>query len=102
MGMVSILGSMEEDPGGLGSKIATAFIATMYGVASANVLWLPFAARIKSKAEREKMVNDLIIEGLLSVQAGESSRIIKEKLNLSLMESMSGKSNTSNAKAVEE
>lgn len=91
MGMVSILGSMEENPGGLGSMIATAFIATMYGVASANVLWLPFASRIKSKAERERMVNDLVIEGLLSIQAGESSRIIKEKLNLTLMESMGNK-----------
>ena len=91
MGMVSILGSMEEDPGGLGGKIATAFLATMFGVGSANVLYIPLANRIKAKAERETMINDLIIEGLLSIQAGENPRIIKEKLNLTLLEKMSGK-----------
>lgn len=95
MGMVSILGSMDEDPGGLGVKIATAFLATMLGVGSANIIYIPFANRIKAKAEREKMINDLIIEGLLSIQAGENPRIIKEKLNLSLLEKMSGKGGSS-------
>lgn len=91
MGMVVVLGSMEANPGGLGEKIATAFLATMYGVGAANLLWLPMADRIKQKAEMEKMINDLIIEGLLSIQAGENPRIIKEKLNLALLEKMSGK-----------
>jgi chemotaxis protein MotA len=91
MGMVSILGSMDADPGGLGSKIATAFLATMLGVGTANIVYLPFATRIKNKAAREKMINDLIIEGLLSIQAGENPRIIKEKLNLTLLEKMNGK-----------
>jgi len=57
----------------------------------ANLVYLPFAGRIKSKAEREAMISDLIIEGLLSIQAGENPRIIKEKLNLALIEKMSGK-----------
>lgn len=91
MGMVVVLGSMEAEPGGLGEKIATAFLATMFGVGSANLIYLPFADRIKQKAESEKMINDLIIEGLLSIQAGENPRIIKEKLNLALLEKMSGK-----------
>jgi chemotaxis protein MotA len=95
MGMVSILGSMDEDPDGLGGKIASAFIATFYGIATANLLWLPMAGRIKAKASKEKLVNDLIVEGLLSIQAGENPRIIKEKLNLSLMEKLSGKKGTS-------
>lgn len=91
MGMVNVLSSMDANPGGLGEKIATAFLATMFGVGSANLLWLPFADRIKQKAEGDKMINDLIIEGLLSIQAGENPRIIKEKLNLTLLERMSGK-----------
>jgi len=100
MGMIQVLGSMEAEPGGLGGKIATAFLATMFGVGSANLLWLPFADRIKQKAEGEKMVNDLVIEGLLSIQAGENPRIIKEKLNLTLLEKMSGKGKAkSDAKA---
>jgi chemotaxis protein MotA len=90
MGMVGILKEM-DDPSVLGPKISGAFLATLYGVGFANLIWLPWAGRIKLKAEREKMINDLIIEGLLSIQAGENPRIIKEKLNLSLLEKMSGK-----------
>lgn len=91
MGMVNVLGSMEAEPGGLGEKIATAFLATMFGVGAANLIFIPFASRIKANAESDKMINDLIIEGLLSIQAGENPRIIKEKLNLALLEKLNGK-----------
>lgn len=91
MGMVHVLGSMDADPSGLGEKIAVAFLATLFGVGFANLLFIPCAGRIKAKAEGEKMINDLIIEGLLSIQAGENPRIIKEKLNLTLLEKLSGK-----------
>jgi chemotaxis protein MotA len=91
MGMVNILKEMGGDTAALGRSIATAFVATLYGVLFANAVYLPFANRIKSKAERDAMINDLIIEGLLSIQAGENPRIIKEKLNLALLEKMSGK-----------
>jgi chemotaxis protein MotA len=96
MGMVSILKDM-DDPSTLGPKISGAFIATLYGVGFANLVWLPWANKIKVKAEREKMINDLIIEGLLSIQAGENPRIIKEKLNLALLEKMSGKKSSKSA-----
>jgi Flagellar motor component len=91
MGMVNVLSSMDAEPGGLGEKIAVAFLATLFGVGSANLLFIPFAGRIKANALSEKMVNDLIIEGLLSIQAGENPRIIKEKLNLTLLEKLNGK-----------
>lgn len=99
MGMVQVLSSMEAEPGGLGEKIATAFLATMFGVGTANLLFIPCAGRIKAKAASEKMVNDLIIEGLLSIQAGENPRIIKEKLNLALLEKMNGKGGSTKAAA---
>lgn len=89
MGMISILRDL-SDPLALGPKISSAFIATMYGVAFANLVWLPFGSKIKAKAARETMINELIIEGLLSIQAGENPRIIKEKLNLNLMEKLNG------------
>ena len=89
MGMISILRDL-SDPLALGPKISSAFIATMYGVAFANVVFLPFAGKIKAKAARETMISELIIEGLLSIQAGENPRIIKEKLNLALMEKLNG------------
>jgi len=90
MGMVQVLSTMNDDPSSLGSKVAVAFLATLFGVASANLVFLPIAGRIKSKAEEETMINDLIIEGLLSLQAGENPRIIKEKLNLTLLEKING------------
>ncbi len=90
MGMISILRDL-SDPLALGSKISGAFVATMYGVGFANILFLPLASKIKVKASRETMINELIIEGLLSIQAGENPRIIKEKLNLNLMEKLNSK-----------
>ena len=89
MGMLNILKDL-SDPLGLGPKIAGAFVATFYGISTANLLWLPFGNKIKVKAERETMINEIIIEGLLSIQAGENPRIIKEKLNLNLMEKLNG------------
>ena len=90
MGMVSILKNL-TNPEELGPMISVAFVATLYGVLFANMFWLAFANKIKVKAGREKMITDLIIEGLLSIQAGENPRIIKEKLNLALLEKMSKK-----------
>lgn len=90
MGMVSILKDL-SNPDELGPKISVAFVATLYGVMFANLFWIAFATKIKAKAEREKMISDLIIEGLLSIQAGENPRIIKEKLNLTLLEKMNKK-----------
>lgn len=100
MGMISILKDL-SDSDALGPKISSAFIATMYGVAFANLVWLPFGTKIKAKAARETMINEIIIEGLLSIQAGENPRIIKEKLNLNLMEKLNGAKNKSVATAEE-
>lgn len=88
MGMVNILGKMGSDTVELGRNIAVAFVATLYGVMFANILFFPIAARIRAKIEREIVCDELIIEGLLSIQAGESALIIKEKLNLELMEKL--------------
>ncbi len=98
MGMISILKDL-SDPLALGPKIAAAFIATFYGVGFANIVLLPFANKIKSKAGRETMISEIIIEGLLSIQAGENPRIIKEKLNLALMEKLSGNGKKKTAEA---
>jgi len=79
MGLVMVLGNL-SDPSKLGGAIAAAFIATLYGVSSANVLWLPFSSKIKIKAEKQALLMELILEGVLSIQAGENPRVIREKL----------------------
>lgn len=80
MGLISVLGNLSS-PEELGKSIAVAFVATLYGVASANLLWLPFGKKLKVKGKKEKMINDIIVEGLLSIQAGENPRVLREKLN---------------------
>jgi len=79
MGLVHVLSNI-SDPGNLGPSIALAFIATFYGVGSANLLWLPIAAKLKNKSTKERLVQEMIMEGILSIQAGENPTIIREKL----------------------
>ncbi|MEA1960908.1 MAG: flagellar motor protein [Bacillota bacterium] len=79
MGLVHVLSSL-EDPDSLGGSIAVAFIATLYGVASANVLWIPFATKMKLKTEKQSQLMEMVLEGILSIQAGENPRVIREKL----------------------
>jgi chemotaxis protein MotA len=79
MGLVHVLGNI-QDPDTLGPAIASAFLATLYGIATANLLWIPFATKLKTKTARQVSLMELILEGVLSVQAGENPRVIREKL----------------------
>lgn len=79
MGLVNVLGRM-DDPGALGPAIAVAFIATLYGVGFANLLWLPIAAKLKTKHKKEMFYREICLEGILSLQAGENPAFIREKL----------------------
>lgn len=79
MGLVHVLGNLQS-PDALGPAIATAFIATLYGVASANVVYLPIAAKLKNRSKQEMLSRDLMIEGILSIQAGENPTILRHKL----------------------
>ncbi|GGH76440.1 chemotaxis protein MotA [Pullulanibacillus pueri] len=79
MGLVHILGQL-DDPQSLGPSIAVAFIATLYGVASANMIYLPLYNKVKARLNEEIMMMELQAEGLLSIQYGENSTILKSKL----------------------
>lgn len=79
MGLVHVLSNV-ADPDELAGAIAVAFLATLYGVGSANVLWIPFATKCKTKATKQVLLMELILEGVLSIQAGENPRVIREKL----------------------
>ncbi|MBM7856062.1 chemotaxis protein MotA [Desulfohalotomaculum tongense] len=86
MGLVHVLGSI-EDPDSLGPAIAMAFAATLYGVAAANVLYFPVAARLKNLNKKELLLKELQIEGVLSLQAGYNPILIRERLNAFLRNS---------------
>jgi chemotaxis protein MotA len=83
LGLVHVLENLSE-PEKLGHLIAGAFIATLWGVLAANVFWLPLGNKIKRMAEIECHHMEIVLEGVLSVQAGSNPRIIEQKL-LSLM-----------------
>ena len=80
MGLVHVLENLAE-PEKLGHLIAAAFLATLWGVLSANVFWLPVSSRLKRLSELEAARMELVIEGVAAIQAGANPRIIAQKLN---------------------
>jgi len=79
MGLVSVLSNL-ADPSGLGESIATAFIATLFGVGAANILWLPVSANLKGKDQAEVAERRLALAAILAIQAGDNPRIVSQKL----------------------
>ncbi|HXQ98814.1 MAG TPA: flagellar motor protein [Pseudomonas sp.] len=79
MGLIHVMGNL-ADPNQLGSGIAVAFIATIYGVASANLILLPVANKLKAVAIRQSRYREMLLEGLLSIAEGENPRSIELKL----------------------
>jgi len=79
MGLVHVLGSISS-PETLGPAIAVAFMATLYGVGSANVLWLPLATKLQNISKKEILVKQLMMEGVVSLQAGYNPVLIRERL----------------------
>lgn len=80
MGLVHVLSNLER-PETLGPSIALAFIATLYGVGSANVLWLPIAEKLKNISKKEAVLREMMLEGIMSIQAGYNPILIRERLN---------------------
>lgn len=79
MGLIHVLGNL-SDPNSLGPAIAVAFTATLYGVSSANVIYLPIANKIKVRSKQSISEMELMLEGILALQAGENPQLIKKKL----------------------
>jgi chemotaxis protein MotA len=80
MGMTTVLGSMGSDTSALGAHIASAFLATMYGIGIANLIWLPLGSHIKVIAEDESDYQEVVLEGLMAIQSGEPSSRLKDRL----------------------
>lgn len=79
IGLVNMLQAM-DDPGAIGPAMAVALITTLYGSLLANWVCTPTSAKLKVRNEEEMQGKQIIIEGLLSIQAGENPRVIEEKL----------------------
>lgn len=79
IGLVNMLQAM-DDPSALGPNMAVALITTLYGSLLANWLCAPVSSKLKENNGQEVMLKEIMIEGLLSIQAGENPRVIEEKL----------------------
>lgn len=79
MGLIHVMGNL-ADPSALGAGIAVAFVATIYGVALANLFFLPFAAKLKSLIHNQTQFRTMIVEGIISIAQGENPRNIETKL----------------------
>jgi chemotaxis protein MotA len=86
LGLIHVMENL-ADPSKLGSGIAVAFVATVYGVGSANLLFLPLANKIKLKLKEEAAMRIMIIIGLVGLAQGENPRLLQEKLEGYLPES---------------
>lgn len=79
MGLIHVMENL-TDPSKLGSGIAVAFVATIYGVGSANLLFLPIGNKLKQIIASEVKRRELLAEGLVAIAHGENPRIIESKL----------------------
>ncbi|MCL2719147.1 MAG: motility protein A [Lachnospiraceae bacterium] len=79
LGLIIALGNL-SDVESLGPTMAMTFITTLYGSLLANMLCGPVAGKLKIQNDNEMMIKEIMIEGLLSIQAGENPRVIEEKL----------------------
>jgi chemotaxis protein MotA len=80
MGLIGVLKEL-DDPGKLAKSIAAAFLATLWGLLSANLIWLPVGGKLAVRSREEVAYRKMLMEGILALQAGENPRIIKEKLS---------------------
>lgn len=80
LGLIQTMQHLSE-PEHIGGGIAVAFVATVYGVGAANLVFLPIATKLKTKARRTARHRELMMEGVLAIQEGLNPRLIDEKLH---------------------
>ena len=66
--------------GSIGTATAVAFVATFFGIMFANLLWLPIGTKIKERNGQMLLMREIMIEGILAIQAGDNPRLLEEKL----------------------
>jgi chemotaxis protein MotA len=79
VGLVQVLKTL-DDPTALGPLVAGAFVATLWGVLSANFVWLPLAAKIDRASELRARQMQLLVEGVAEITAGSSPRLLRQRL----------------------
>jgi len=83
LSMVAVLGNL-ANPEELGPEIAEAMLATLYGVGSANLIFIPIGSKLKKLSEEELRIRWVMIEAILLIQGGANPRVIRERLKVAL------------------
>ncbi|RKX91874.1 MAG: motility protein A [Spirochaetes bacterium] len=78
-GLIAMLSNL-DDPDAIGSGMAMALITTMYGSIMANMMLIPFKNKLQDRDQEERLTREIMIEGILSIQAGDNPNILKYKL----------------------
>ncbi len=91
MGLIQVMQNL-SDPSALGAGIAVAFVATIYGLFAANLLLIPLGTRIKLNYSKVFLAKEIMLEGILAIQSGESPALIERKLRSYIIEKTEGKS----------
>jgi chemotaxis protein MotA len=86
LGLIAMLSKLGDTSSGsvtgsIGIATAEAFVATFFGIALANLLWLPLGAKVKERNGQLLLLREIMIEGILSIQAGDNPRLLEEKLH---------------------
>ena len=79
IGLVQMLMQM-TDPSAIGDPMAVALLTTFYGTLLANLLFLPISGKLKVKSRQEILAKQMVLQGILSIQAGDNHRIVEQKL----------------------
>jgi chemotaxis protein MotA len=79
IGLIAMLSRL-DNPDQVGMGMAVALITTLYGAVASNLVFLPIAGKLRLKSDEEVLMKQVMIEGILSIQAGENPRIVEEKL----------------------
>ena len=80
IGLVAMLSNM-DDPKSIGPAMAVALLTTLYGAIMANMVGIPIASKLNMRDTEEKLAKNLIIDGLLGIQAGQNPRVIEQVLH---------------------
>lgn len=89
LGLIQVMQNL-SDPSKLGAGIAVAFVATIYGLFVANLVLLPMSSRIKQNYKELFVAKEIMLEGVLAIQAGESPALIERKLQSFILEGAQG------------
>ena len=79
LGLIHVMSNL-SDPSKLGGGIAVAFVATIYGLMTANLFCIPFGTKLKHRLKEELLQKEMVIEGLIAIQNGENPHFIEQKL----------------------